>query len=674
MATIGTLAVKLISQTASFEKGLNKGVESLNKLQSKVTQVGTSVASMAGKFGALLGLGSIAGGLGLGIKLAADAEQSQIAFTTMLGDAEKARQVLSELSAFAAATPFEMPELRQAGQSLLAFGTPAEDLIPTLRALGDVSAGIGAPLNDIAEIYGKARTQGTLFAEDINQLTGRGIPIIQELAKQLGVAEGQVKKLVSEGKVNFGHLQQAFADMTAEGGKFAGLMEAQSGSLAGMWSTLKDNVGLALRDIAATVIETFGFKNAIGGLNGFVEQVGSQMQAALTVAAPVIKQIISTVVGGFQSIVDFMRPIGQAWLETVFSQLTAIWQVAQEVWGSIVDVWNQAMAAIGVSSGTMGSVRDTIVAALVTIEYGWQNWRAVLTLALTSVELGIVRFGNQVAYVFGTVIPEVVQWGVNNWRELLTDMVNIAMTVFENLGKNVINAMTEIWEFIRSGGSQGLEFTWTPLTEGFRSALKELPQIAQREIGGLESQLMGDVTALSQQLSEGFAEFSQRRMDEIFGLQGTSAGGAAGPQIPDRTLQQISQDQRQNQGPDMAALTKDADRFKKAIETPTDKFIREMNKIDELQRANLLTEKQSDLARQKVFQDAQKQVKLPEMTAGKALEAGSAEALSAISRRGTQRDKTEENTKVTAEKMVELVEIMREKFGQGTELTLGELS
>ena len=77
-----------------------------------------------------------------------------------------------------------------------------------------------APVNEIAELYGKARVQGRLFAEDINQLTGRGIPIIQELAKQFGVSDSEVKKLVESGKVGFPNIERSFMDMTSQGGKF----------------------------------------------------------------------------------------------------------------------------------------------------------------------------------------------------------------------------------------------------------------------------------------------------------------------------------------------------------------------------------------------------------------------------------------------------------------------
>jgi tape measure domain-containing protein len=82
----------------------------------------------------------------------------------------------------------------------------------TLARIGDVSAGVQAPVNELAELYGKARVQGRLFAEDINQPTGRGIPIIGELAKPFGVSDSEVKKLIESGQVSFPAIEQAFID------------------------------------------------------------------------------------------------------------------------------------------------------------------------------------------------------------------------------------------------------------------------------------------------------------------------------------------------------------------------------------------------------------------------------------------------------------------------------
>ncbi|HEY5895698.1 MAG TPA: tape measure protein [Chthoniobacterales bacterium] len=183
-------------------------------------------------------------------------ESLQTAFKTMLGSAEQAKQLMEDLGKFAAATPFQLDELANASRLLLAFGVSADQLIPKLRQIGDVSSAIGAPLGEIAEIFGKAKVQGTLFAEDINQLVGRGIPVIQEFAKQLGVTEGEIKKLASEGRITFPMLEQAFVALTSEGGKFNNMMEEQSQTAAGMASTLQDNFAQIQRTLGNSLLPT----------------------------------------------------------------------------------------------------------------------------------------------------------------------------------------------------------------------------------------------------------------------------------------------------------------------------------------------------------------------------------------------------------------------------------
>ena len=187
------------------------------------------------------GAAALAGGV-KAINAAADFEQTRVAFTTLIGDAAKAEATLARLRELGAQTPFEFPELADAGRKLIAFGESADTVPDTLRRIGDISAGIQAPINQIAELYGKARVQGRLFAEDINQLTGRGIPIIQELAKQFGVSDSEVKKLVSSGEVGFPAIEKAFISLTSKGGKFSGMMEAQSKTTTGLFSTLKDGI------------------------------------------------------------------------------------------------------------------------------------------------------------------------------------------------------------------------------------------------------------------------------------------------------------------------------------------------------------------------------------------------------------------------------------------------
>jgi hypothetical protein len=229
-------------QTGRFQRELG----GLGAQSGSINSLGGAFTGLAGKIGAAFtaykvlqaGMGGFTKSLGL----ASAAETTATAFKTMLGSASAAQNVLSEIKKLGAETPFEFPELANAGKMLLAFGEAAEAIPETLRRIGDIASGVGAPIGEIAEIYGKARTAGTLFSEDINQLTGRGIPIIKAFAQILKEPESAIKKLAEEGKITFPLLEQAFQQMTSSGGQFFGMMAEQSKTSAGMWSTLQDSV------------------------------------------------------------------------------------------------------------------------------------------------------------------------------------------------------------------------------------------------------------------------------------------------------------------------------------------------------------------------------------------------------------------------------------------------
>lgn len=229
-----------------FEQGFSQHMKGAQGRMSSVT-TGIFTGIAAGLTGVVASAAAQAASsitdLGASIvKAGATAEKSRVSFTTFLGSATKADAVLRDITKFAAETPFELPEVEKAARQLLAFGFNAEQLKPTLKAIGDVAAGTGTDFGELAEIIGKAKTQGRLFGEDINQLTGRGIPIVAELAKQFGVTEGEVKKLVEEGKIGFPELEKAFISMTSKGGRFEGLMSKLAATTGGKFTNLSDRI------------------------------------------------------------------------------------------------------------------------------------------------------------------------------------------------------------------------------------------------------------------------------------------------------------------------------------------------------------------------------------------------------------------------------------------------
>ena len=224
----------------NFEK-LNKGVEKSEKKTTNLSKALDKIAKPAKIVSTALAASGVAA-----VKFAGELEQTQIALEVLLKDAEKATQIKDEWTQLASSTPFSTSDIDSAGKKLLAFNIESEKVTDTLRRIGDISAATGSSISEIADIYGKAAVQGRLFAEDINQFQGRGIPVVQALAKVLNVAETEIRGMVTEGKIGFPELEKAFNFMTDEGGQFAGMMDKLSESTLGKFSTTMDNAKLAL--------------------------------------------------------------------------------------------------------------------------------------------------------------------------------------------------------------------------------------------------------------------------------------------------------------------------------------------------------------------------------------------------------------------------------------------
>jgi tape measure domain-containing protein len=392
------------------------------------------------------------------ISLAAELEQTEVAFTTLLGSGEAASQMMKDLQSFAASTPFQFTELADGAKKLAAFGVETEDIIESMRMLGDVSAGIGAPIGEIAEIYGKAKVQGRLFMEDINQLTGRGIPIIQELAAQFGVTESEVRDLVSSGQVNFGHLEQAFVRLTSEGGKFSGMMEAQSQTIGGLWSTLKDNVTISLATIGTTIIDAFDLKDK---MTGFIEG-------------------LENLTTNIQTFADMVSEVGlKEALETIFSEETQfkIALIAGAILGALVPA---AYAAATAFFAMMIPLIPFILigAALAALAYliyaNWDKLKAFFVSFWDSIK----GAWEAAKAWFSGLVETIKSYFINKWNETKTQTLAIWTAIVTGvkdkataIKEGIVNAVQIAIDWIK--GLPGQAISWgRDLINGFIDGVK----------------------------------------------------------------------------------------------------------------------------------------------------------------------------------------------------------
>ena len=176
-------------------------------------------------------------------------QQLEISFNTMLGSADKSKQLMDELIQTAAHTPFDMSSITSGAKQLLAYGTEAKDVNKTLVQLGDIASGLNIPLGELVYLYGTTVSQGRMFTMDLRQFMGRGVPLAEELGKILHQNTTEVQESVSKGKVTSDIFKEAIANMTQAGGRFGGLMEQQSKTLEGQWSNIGDSIQQMFNEI-----------------------------------------------------------------------------------------------------------------------------------------------------------------------------------------------------------------------------------------------------------------------------------------------------------------------------------------------------------------------------------------------------------------------------------------
>ena len=260
-------------------------------------------------------------------------QQLEIAFTTMLGSEQKASQLMNQMIQTAAKTPFDLAGVAGGAKQLLAYGESADKVNDTLVRLGNIASGLSIPLNDIVYLYGTTMVQGRLYAQDVRQFTGRGIPLVKELAKMYGVTAEEINNMVSAGKIGFPEVEKVLRSMTDQGGQFYNLMEKQSASLTGMISNLEDAWDTMLNDIGKANQDTFA--GAISSATYLVEHYQQILDIlkAVTVAygsykAAIVLNTLAT--KGYTGVALIDNTVRQAKITLMRAEALATGQVAAQ--------------------------------------------------------------------------------------------------------------------------------------------------------------------------------------------------------------------------------------------------------------------------------------------------------------------------------------------------------
>lgn len=198
-----------------------------------------------------------------------EVESLEISFRTLLGNEEKANALLGELREFAVKTPLQLNDLAKSAQTLLSFNVEAEKVMPTLRAIGDISMGDAQKMQSLTLAFAQMSSTGKLMGQDLLQMINAGFNPLTVIAEQTGKSVATLKDEMSKGAISAQMVTDAFMAAASEGGKFNGMLEKQSQSVAGAFSNLQGALQDMMNDIGQSFQEPLA--DALGSLTKLVQ-------------------------------------------------------------------------------------------------------------------------------------------------------------------------------------------------------------------------------------------------------------------------------------------------------------------------------------------------------------------------------------------------------------------
>ena len=424
----GKVVIEILGDSSKFASEVSKLTDTTSKAIS-------SLGSGFSKAGTVLTAAITAPLAIAGVKAAqwasqtaANAEQVDIAFNTMLGP-ERAKKMIADLVEFAKTTPFEMAGLNKATQQMLAYGFAADDVIPMLTDVGNATAALGAGqqgIDAITRALGQMHGKGVAASQEMMQLTEVGIPAWDYLAKALHTDVAGAMDMVTKKAVS---ADVAIAAIRAGmQGDFGGLMIKQSRTLTGVLSNLSD----AATATIMKMYQTDSYKKMTDALSKLADPIQKLVESLMplfergmealagmaTNAANAINQMSASDIQTIAKSIGMLAGTGPALLVIGKSMETA---------GKMLGAFSKASGTVasglsvikGIIPGTLSTVAGLStgfkshfggIAAVVqdkletAILYAWEFRDSLLKAFSSSITSKLGGVGNAIAGVFGPAL------------------------------------------------------------------------------------------------------------------------------------------------------------------------------------------------------------------------------------------------------------------------------
>ena len=446
----GSVTIEVELTKEQLEKGLKSIQTDLNSLEkstsgisSKLSKGLSSIGEVATKAGTALTVGLTTPLIALGtagVKYNAQMEDFEANLTTLLGNADKAKDMLNDLKEMANTTPFETSDLLEATQMMLGFGLAADKTQGYLQTLGDISMGNSEKLMSLTRAFSQIGAAGKATMEDINQMIDAGFNPLQIMSETTGKSMADLRDEVSAGEISFEDIAEAMQIATSEGGRYYNAMEKASQTMNGKLSTAMDALKTALGEltqsllpIVTKVVEKITeWANAFANLDQKTQETILKIAGIVAIAGPVL-----TVFGQISN--------GVSVLITGFGKL----KTAFSTGGAGLKAFSSALTFLKSPAGIVVAVITAIVAIMVVLYNTSESFRNTVNAGLEQIKNALINMWNtiqpalqQLGEAFGGLLEKLKPLG-----EFLVTVLAVAFTVVANVLTFLINVITEVLTF-----------------------------------------------------------------------------------------------------------------------------------------------------------------------------------------------------------------------------------
>jgi len=307
------------SSLFKFGDGLTNFGNQMKSVSAKTKDLGKSLTKKITMpaVGAAAALGGIALAKGFGRLVGIDNAKAKL---KGLGhDAKNIGKIMDSALESVKGTSYGMDQAVTTAANAVAAGVKeGKELTRYLSLTGDAAAIAGADMSEMGAILNKVKTANKAYNGELQQLSDRGLPVYQWIAKEANISADSVAEFASKGKVSSEMLMKAIEKNIGGAAKKMG-NESFTAGLANMWSAV-GRLGASFLDAGGKGGGFFSqmkplivdFTGRIDDLGGIAESAGKKLGGMLSGFIGKVKSVKKTYEGLSPEVQEIIKKVAAA--------------------------------------------------------------------------------------------------------------------------------------------------------------------------------------------------------------------------------------------------------------------------------------------------------------------------------------------------------------------------